>query len=129
MSEKRHFQWGVLAVVLLAVIAVTISKAGKPRTPTPKPTGRPQIVDLGSTVCIPCRKMQPILERLREKYRGRVDVVFIDINEQPDQADAYRVTMIPTQVFLDAKGREVWRHVGFLDQAAIEAQLRKMGIR
>jgi thioredoxin 1 len=72
--------------------------------------------------------MAPILVEVRSDYAGRADVVFIDVWEQTDVADGYSFRAIPTQIFYDGDGREVWRHEGFLDKPDIVAQFRRMGV-
>jgi thioredoxin 1 len=91
-------------------------------------TTLPRLVDLGATRCIPCRMMAPILDELREEYRGVVSVEFIDVLENPDAANAHAVEIISTQVFFDAQGREVARHQGFMPREDILAQFEAMGI-
>src|SRR5210317_2636337 len=74
----------------------------------------PKLLDLGATACIPCKKMAPILEELEKEMTGRLEVEFIDVWKNPNEAPKYKVEIIPTQIFFDAKGKELWRHVGFL---------------
>lgn len=89
----------------------------------------PRLVDLGSINCIPCKQMAPILEELKTEFAGRVDVEFIDVNVTNAAADDYKITLIPTQVFIDKDGKEVFRHEGFFPKADILAQFEKMGIQ
>ncbi|MBU0607128.1 MAG: thioredoxin family protein [Armatimonadetes bacterium] len=97
--------------------------------PTATPgTPRPRLVELGSTTCIPCKEMAPILEELKQEYAGKVDVEFIDVNVDVAAADRYGINVIPTQVFIDRDGKEVFRHEGFYPKADILAQFEKMGI-
>jgi thioredoxin 1 len=56
------------------------------------------------------------------------EVVFIDVWENPPDAEPYSINLIPTQVFFDAKGRELWRHEGFLTKADILAKWRELGL-
>lgn len=92
-------------------------------------TGRPRLVDLGATECIPCKKMAPILEELKTEYASGMDVEFIDVWQPQNQAQAqvYGVQQIPTQVFLDPNGLELWRHVGFISREDILAKWEEMG--
>ena len=69
-------------------------------------------MDLGAGKCIPCKKMAPILEELKKEYAGRMEVEFIDVWKNPDAGKAYGVEMIPTQIFYDASGTELFRHTG-----------------
>jgi thioredoxin 1 len=88
----------------------------------------PELVDLGASKCVPCKMMAPILEELRKEYDGRLEVTFIDVWQNPDAGKAYRVEMIPTQIFLDANGQELFRHTGFFAKADILAKWQELGV-
>jgi thioredoxin 1 len=92
-------------------------------------SGQPAVIDLGARTCIPCKKMAPILEELAGAYRGRASVLFIDVREDQAAARRFAIQMIPTQVFFDARGKEVKRHVGFMDKAAIVKELQALGVK
>lgn len=77
------------------------------------------MVDLGSTSCVPCKLMEPILEQLREEYKGRAAVLFVDVTKDRESARKFNIRAIPTQIFFDATGKEVWRHAGFLQKNVI----------
>ena len=91
--------------------------------------GRPQLLDFGSKGCIPCKMMAPILEELGREYEGVMDVRFIDVNltQNVPLARQHGIQQIPTQVFLSADGRELWRHEGFLAKDAILAKWNELG--
>lgn len=92
-------------------------------------SGRPTVIDLGARTCIQCKKMAPILETLATEYRGRAGVLFIDVSVDSAAADRFKVRMIPTQIFFDARGKEVKRHIGFMDKTGIEKELRAAGLK
>jgi thioredoxin 1 len=87
----------------------------------------PKVIDLGRGTCIPCTKMLPILKELQTEYKGRALVEVIDLREQPDAAKVYNLRLIPTQIFFDSDGKEVWRHEGFLPKDEIEKKLKELG--
>ncbi len=90
--------------------------------------GMVTLLDLGSVSCIPCKMMAPIIEKLKKQYEGKAAVVFIDVWKDTKAGKRYGVRAIPTQIFFDKGGREVYRHVGFLGEEAIVRQLQKMGV-
>ena len=92
-------------------------------------SGKPTVIDLGARTCVQCKKMAPILESLANEYRGKAGVLFIDVHRDNASAGRFRVQMIPTQIFFDAKGREVKRHIGFMDKAAIVKELKAAGLK
>ena len=92
-------------------------------------SGKPSVIDLGARTCIPCKKMAPILEGLSKEYQGKANVLFIDVREDSAAADRFKIRMIPTQIFFDAKGKEVNRHIGFMDKADILKELKAAGLK
>ncbi|MCG2659652.1 MAG: thioredoxin family protein, partial [Kiritimatiellae bacterium] len=103
--------------------AQTVS-AGKVESEKPLP----RLVDLGATKCIPCKMMAPILEDLKKGYAGKFEVQFIDVWQNPDVGGKYRIRVIPTQIFYDAKGRELFRHEGFYGKEDILAKWKELGV-
>lgn len=92
-------------------------------------SGKPSVVDFGARSCIPCKKMAPILESLRQELNGKANVLFNDVREDNTQATIYRIQMIPTQIFFNAKGKEVKRHMGFMDKTEILKELKSLGMK
>jgi thioredoxin 1 len=92
------------------------------------PKAIPRLVDLGAGKCIPCKAMAPILDQLRTDYAGRMEVVFIDVWQRPQEGEAYGIRMIPTQIFYGPDGRELARHEGFIDRAQILEKWKSLGI-
>jgi thioredoxin 1 len=88
----------------------------------------PKLIDLGATKCIPCKMMAPILEELKKEYSGRMNVEFIDVWVNPDAGKPYGIEMIPTQIFFDASGKELFRHVGFFAKEDILAKWKELGV-
>jgi len=81
------------------------------------------MVDLGAKTCIPCKMMAPILEELKVEYDGRAAVIFIDVWEDKSQGKRFGIQSIPTQIFYDKHGGEVYRHQGFYSKKDIKKWL------
>jgi thioredoxin 1 len=90
--------------------------------------GMVTMIDLGATECVPCKMMAPILKKLEAAYRDRAVIAFIDVWKHRDQAPRFGIRAIPTQIFFDPDGKEVYRHQGFMSEAAIVEQLARMGV-
>ena len=89
----------------------------------------PILIDLGRGTCKACKMMLPILQELQEEYKGRAIVKIVDIRYDPEPARSYNIRLIPTQIFFDATGKEVYRHEGFMDKVAIKQKLQEIGVR
>lgn len=96
-------------------------------TPAGTPASLPRLVDLGSNKCQSCLAMVPVLEQLTSEYEGRMEVLFIDIWENPDAAGRYGIQLIPTQIFFDSGGKELYRHEGFFSREDILAKWKDLG--
>ncbi len=90
--------------------------------------GLPRLLDLGATKCIPCKMMAPILDELKEQYAGVFQVEFIDVWEKPAEAEKYGIESIPTQIFFDASGKELFRHEGCFSKEEILAKWKEFGV-
>jgi thioredoxin 1 len=142
----------VIVVVLIALVAIVISlkqrnmansgavvgegpsdsvvdsKAEGPESVKSETSKRlPRLVDLGADKCIPCKMMAPILEELKKEYAEVFNVEFIDIWKNPDAGKKYNIRVIPTQIFFDASGNELFRHEGFFSKEDILAKWRQFG--
>ncbi len=127
--RSAGFALALVATVVLQGCDVTRAEGPVASSPRPAATQRiPRLVDLGAGKCIPCKAMAPILDGLKTEYAGRMDVQFIDVWKDPDAGRAYGVSIIPTQIFYAADGRELARHQGFMDKDAILAQWKALGV-
>lgn len=135
MIQLRKIHWLLCgALLLLSLVgcnqAESTALAGDPpvsalQAKTEQPL--PKLVDVGADKCIPCIKMAPILDQLRDDYAGQMEVVFVDVWKYRDEAARYRVQMIPTQIFFAADGRELYRHTGFFGREDILGKWRELG--
>nr|HDM59737.1 thioredoxin [Bacillota bacterium] len=88
----------------------------------------PRLVDLGAGKCIPCKMMVPILDELKMEYKDKFDVVVIDVWKNRSAGRKYRIRVIPTQIFYDAAGKELYRHQGFFAKDDILKKWKELGI-
>jgi thioredoxin 1 len=92
-------------------------------------SGLPMLLELGSQGCPPCRQMVPILDELKAKYKDKFHIRCIDVWQDRAAGRKYGVTKIPTQIFFDRNGTELFRHVGFYSRKDILATWKKLGIK
>lgn len=152
MNQENKKQSPVVKILIVAVLVIAVGAAiyaknasrpnsslesgaktdGSPKeaVDATESTGEaiPKLVDLGSKSCIPCKMMAPILDELEEEYKGKFDVVFIDVWENKAAAESYGVRTIPTQIFYDAEGAEKFRHEGFFSKEDILAKWKQLGV-
>ena len=135
---KRIILSVVFVLVAMVALAPIRSMAAERPSAAELISGAPQevpipgmvtMVDIGAHSCIPCKMMTPVIEELSEVYDGRAAIAFIDVWEHQGEAQKYGIRAIPTQIFYDAQGKEVYRHTGFLGKNAIVTKLEELGVK
>lgn len=107
----------LLMLALLCILPVFAIK--KEPKPPAKPKPLVTFIELGAESCIPCKMMKPVMQEIQTEYGDKISVIFYDIKKQRAMASTYKVRVMPTQVFLDKKGREFYRHEGFFPKEDI----------
>ncbi|OGP74964.1 MAG: hypothetical protein A2V86_17350 [Deltaproteobacteria bacterium RBG_16_49_23] len=89
--------------------------------------GKPLLVDFGANSCLPCRQIRPILKELSKEYSGKAEILVVDVYKYQNLAKEYKITALPTLVFFDSKGKEIFRHPGAMNKDQIVAKLKEIG--
>jgi thioredoxin 1 len=139
LMNNKYLKSGIVVALVLAIGSVMYFKFRQPekmetsvdaseiKVEKAYQTNLPKLIDLGAGKCIPCKKMAPILEELKDEYAGKLDIVFIDVWENPEESKRYGIKLIPTQIFYDTNGKEFFRHEGFLSKKAILQTFKNAG--
>jgi thioredoxin 1 len=123
-----------IIVVLLIVVAAAVVVKRRNQTPQANEikwvdpnTQLPRLVDFGAGKCRMCKMMEPILEELRSEYSGILAVNYVDVYKNSDITEQHSVQIIPTQIFFDASGKELFRHEGFFSKEDILSKWKELG--
>ena len=85
----------------------------------------PVVVDFWATWCGPCRMVSPIIDKMAEKYEGRVNVTKCNVDESTDIPVKFGIRNIPTILFFKG-GELVDRVVGAVPQAEIDKRIEAL---
>ena len=128
MTMFRKFTIFLILSGLAVLIGPPATKADVAKFSDVPVKGMVTMIDLGAKKCIPCKMMAPILVKMEKQFEGKAAIVFIDVWKYNEQARRFGIRTIPTQIFFNEDGKEIYRHVGFMDEKAIINQLKKMGV-
>jgi thioredoxin len=139
LEQKQQQKIGELVGRLRTIAAITTFPEQLPKPPLPPleastaeafqaalKSGRPTLVDFGSNNCPACIQLRPVMGALKDAHKERINVLFLEVSANRDLALFYKIRLVPTLIFFDAKGREVHREVGFRGQEAMEKALRDL---
>lgn len=90
------------------------------------PQALPALLEFDRKNCPVCRASESVILAVKKQYPGRFEVRKIYIDEEPSWFRRYNVAIVPTQIFLDASGREVLRHEGAFSQKDLVKKLREL---
>lgn len=88
-------------------------------------SSKPMVIDFYATWCGPCKQLAPILDEIEENHKGTIIFKRIDVDQEPELAQEFRVEAIPTLMFVTPKG-EYQTMMGFQEAAAIEAKIAEL---
>lgn len=137
-----------LFILILFFVAFTFSGCSKPNEKLPgntsnteleisytgslkdyiKNLGKPVIIDFGSTGCVPCKMMEPVLQELSKNYSDKFETIFINVAKDTKGTQEFGINVIPTQIFFDAEGKELYRHIGFFSKEEILNTFESYGV-
>ena len=125
-------------VFLASLLFIAISCNSRPKPAATDKEGwkndtiyKVTFIELGSVNCIPCKQMRPVMDSIEKNYSKQVKVVFHDVWTEAGApyGQKYGIKSIPTQVFLDANGKEYFRHVGFFPEEDVVTVLKMKGVK
>jgi thioredoxin 1 len=122
LSFRHFFGWlGVILTLSLALAAAPV----RGQTP-PGAQGRPALYDFGMGRCLSCVEMEKILHAVQGKYGDQLQVRLLYAPQDKQLFSQYKIIAVPTQVFLNAQGQEVDRHMGVFPEGELVKKLKAL---
>jgi thioredoxin 1 len=87
---------------------------------------RPTILEFSREYCPMCEYMAKTLGQLKSKYGSQIDVRLLHFDPDENLFKQYKIVFVPTQVFLDASGKEVFRHTGLFTPYELTKKLKEL---
>ena len=85
----------------------------------------PVMVDFWAPWCGPCRALSPVIDQVAEEYAGKVKVVKLNTDDNPESAVKFRITSIPNLIIFKG-GKPVDQLVGAVEKSKIDEAFVKL---
>ena len=124
MKFWRHAVVGLVCLVVgFMVVGQALPTQAQGAAPA---TGKPALYEFGAGYCASCIEMAKIMAELKTTHSDQVEFRMVYVDKEKPLFEQYKIMLIPTQVFLDASGKEVDRHVGALTKEEVLKKLQEL---
>lgn len=86
----------------------------------------PMLMDFTGFRCKNCKLMEKRLNSISGGFKGRAEIIFVDVNKEKELVKQYKITLIPTLVFVNREGKEICRKTGVMEEKAVKAKLEEV---
>lgn len=115
---KGNILGSLFLILLIAVIGWMVGNSSKPAASIAGIGGEPTLIDFYADWCGPCKVMKPVVHQLAAELQGKLKVLEVNVDQNPDLARQYNVRSIPCFVVL-RDGREVNRGTGSMPKDSL----------
>ncbi len=122
IKRLRHFC--ILMVFAVGLFLTALPSMGVAQAQASK--GKPALYDFGRGMCLPCKEMEQVLAAIEKEYGNQIEVRLVMLEKNEDLFKQFKIMLVPTQVFLDASGKEVDRHIGALTKDQVVQKLKEL---
>lgn len=124
MTFWRHAVVGLVCLVMgFLVVGQPLPTQAQGAAPA---TGKPALYEFGAGYCASCKDMEKIMAELKTTHSDQVEFRLVYVDKEKPLFEQYKIMLIPTQVFLDAQGKEVDRHIGALTKDEVLKKLKEL---
>jgi thioredoxin 1 len=124
MKFLRH---SVIGLVGLAMGFLLVGQPLPSRAQGAAPAkGKPALYEFGAGYCVSCKEMEKVMAALKTSHSDQVEFRMVYVDKEKPLFERYKIVLIPTQVFLDASGKEVDRHMGALTKEEVLKKLQEL---
>jgi thioredoxin 1 len=123
----KFWRFGLVGLVGLAIgFLVVWQPLPAPAQGAAPATGKPALYEFGAGYCASCKEMAKVMAELTATHSDRVEFRMVYVDKDKPLFEQYKIILIPTQVFIDASGKEVDRHMGPLSKEEVLKKLRDL---
>ena len=119
----------IFVLPLIAYFALTRPDASMAAKKAIDPN-KPQIIKFTSLMCLDCKKLDKVFKEVYPTYGNKITLIEVPVQSETEftkqQIEKYNVTLVPTMVFLNAKGKKILKTEGFVEKTTLEKYMKDL---
>lgn len=126
----KNFSIITLIFVIPLVAYMILSKPDSSLASKSTGANKPKIVKFTSLMCLDCKKLSNVMKEVYPKYSSKIDLVEVHVQNEDaftkQQVEKYNVTLVPTLVFVNSKGKQVSKTEGFVEKSRLDKMMKDL---
>lgn len=126
----KNFSIITLIFVLPIIAYFILSKPDASLATKTENTNKPQIIKFTSLMCLDCKKLGVVIKEVYPKYSEKINLIEIQVQNDDEytkkQVEKYNVTLVPTLIILNAKGKKLNKIEGFVEKEKLEKLMKDL---
>jgi len=126
----KNFSIITLIFVIPIVAYMILSRPDASFASKTSEAGKPQIIKFTSLMCLDCKKLNTVIKEVYPKYNKKISLMEIHVQEEDantkQQIDKYNVTLVPTLILINSKGKKVNKIEGFVEKEKLDKLMKEL---
>lgn len=126
----KNFSIITLIFVIPLVAYMILSKPDASLANKAVDANKPQVIKFTSLMCLDCKKLQGVIKEVYPKYSNKITLVEIQVQNEDDytknQIKKYDVSLVPTLIFINSKGKKVNKLEGFVEKERLDKLMKEL---
>jgi thioredoxin-like negative regulator of GroEL len=93
-------------------------------------TNKPQIIKFTSLMCLDCKKLGDVMKEVYPKYSDKITLVEVGVQNNDEftkkQVAKYNITLVPTMIIINSKGKKLNKIEGFVEKEKLEKIMKDL---
>lgn len=126
----KNFSIITLIFVIPLIAYFLLSKPGESLATKAPQANKPQVIKFTSLMCLDCKKLGTVMKEVYPKYSNKINLIEIQVQNNDEytkkQVEKYNVTLVPTLIFINSKGKKVSKIEGFVEKDRLDKLMKEL---
>lgn len=126
----KNFSIITLIFVVPLVAYMILSKPDASLADKASVANKPQIIKFTSAMCLDCKKLGSVMKEVYPKYSDKINLIEIQVQNNDEytkkQIEKYDVTLVPTMIIINSKGKKLAKYEGFVEKNKLEKIMKEL---